>query len=196
MAQFEILNSNNSMRKTAKPTQRGERLWRCPKCGREFAHADQWHSCGQFSEADYLKNKQPEALAIYRALVKALMACAPVAVSPTKTMVCFKLGSTVVSVRLTSRGVDGVLHLGRRVDSPRFEEIVAYSSRSYGHRFRLTAPQEIDSEFKAFIEEACLYGARKHALPIASGADDDRPIGAQIAEVMRQGAKRRMTNDK
>jgi hypothetical protein len=175
------------MRKTAKPTQRSEHLWRCPKCRREFAHAGQWHSCDRFSEADYLKNKKPEALAIYRALAKALMACAPVAVSPTKTMVCFKLGSTVVSVRLMSRMVEGALHLGRRIDSPRFEQIVAYSSRSYGHRFRLTAPQEIDSEFKAFLEEACLHGARKHALPIASVADDNRPIGAQIAEVMRQG---------
>ena len=175
------------MRKTAKPTQPGHGLWRCPKCRREFAHAGQWHSCGQFSEADYLKNKKPEAVAIYRALVKALKACAPVAVSPTKTMVCFKLGSTVVSVRLTSRVVEGALHLGRRIDAPRFEEIVAYSSRSYGHRFRLTAPQEIDSEFKAYLEEACLHGARKHGLPIVSGAEDARPIGAQIAEVMRQG---------
>src|SRR5262245_48453400 len=180
-------HSNHSMRKTRRQTLRGVRLWRCPKCRREFAHAGQWHSCGRFSEADYLKNKKPEALAIYRALLKALRACAPVAVSPTNTMICFKLGSTVVSVRLMSRVVEGALHLGRRIDSPRFEQIIAFSSRSYGHRFRLTAPEAIDAEFKAFLEEACLHGARKHDLPIVPGADDDdaRPIGAQIAEVMR-----------
>src|SRR5262245_10457666 len=87
-------------RKTLQPAKRGANLWRCPKCRREFAHAGQWHSCGTFTEADYLEGKKPAVLAIYRALADALTACAPVAVSPTKTMVCFKLGSTVVSVRL------------------------------------------------------------------------------------------------
>jgi hypothetical protein len=102
-------------------------------------------------------------------------------------MVCFKLHSTAVSSRLTGRGLEGELLLGKRVDSPRFERIVAYSSRNYGHRFRLTSARGIDSEFKAFLDQACGHVARTHSLPIASSDDDDRPIGAQIAEVMKQG---------
>jgi hypothetical protein len=54
------------MRKTTQPAKRGDSLWHCPKCRREFAHAGQWHSCGPFKEADYLKGKKPAVLAIYR----------------------------------------------------------------------------------------------------------------------------------
>ncbi|MEW6157339.1 MAG: DUF5655 domain-containing protein [Verrucomicrobiota bacterium] len=162
------------------------KLWRCPKCGREFANAGQWHSCGRFTEGDYLEGKRPSVMAVYRRLRDTLKEIAPITVSPTKTMICFKLQSTVVAVQLKSRWVEGSVLLGERIDSPRFLKVVAHSSRSFAHRFRLHTAGEIDSEFKRFLRAACQYAAAKYNLPMVVKSDEERPMGEQIADVLRK----------
>ena len=55
-----------------------------------------------------------------------------------------------------------VLVLARRVDSPRFTRVETYSPRNVLHAFRLTAPDDVDDEFAAWVGEAYRVGRQEH----------------------------------
>jgi hypothetical protein len=60
------------------------------------------------------------------------------------------------------RWLDGHLVLARRIDSPRFRRVEAYSPRNVLHAFRLAGPGEVDAEFVVYLEEAYRVGAQGH----------------------------------
>ena len=58
--------------------------------------------------------------------------------------------------------LDGHLVLARRLEHPRFRRIQTISPRNHVHFFRLTAPGEIDAEFRAWLAEAYAVGEQRH----------------------------------
>ena len=61
-------------------------LWRCPVCGREFAHPNQWHShAGRPIDAHF--QGRPEARLIYDELVKKLNEFGPLRTDAVKTSI-------------------------------------------------------------------------------------------------------------
>ena len=52
--------------------------------------------------------------------------------------------------------------LDRRIDSPRFLRIDTFSPRNVVHVFRLSRPDEVDTEFAAWLAEAYRVGAQEH----------------------------------
>lgn len=137
-------------------------MWRCPKCKRRFANRNQWHSCGHYTVRDHLRGRDPTLVAMYLQFERAVRACGPVTVSPTKTRVSFKARMTFAAVTLRKRWIDAHVILTRRLPHRRFTRITSYGPHSHEHRFRIRFPEEIDADVQAWLREAHRVGRQGH----------------------------------
>jgi len=149
-------------------------MYRCPDCGREFAHRNQWHSCTSWTEADYLRGKRPEALALYRKFKGMVKRCGPVTLAPVKTSIGFKVRMTFARVSLVGKRIRGHLVLAKPIPSPRFVEVISPSPRNHIHMFEFTDPDELNSEVQAWLEEAYKVGKQEHLRSRSGGASPKR----------------------
>jgi Domain of unknown function (DUF5655) len=58
--------------------------------------------------------------------------------------------------------LDGHVVLARQVSSPRFRRVEVYSRSNVLHAFRLTQPEEVDDEVRAWLAEAYAVGQQQH----------------------------------
>ena len=137
-------------------------LWACPRCGRRFANRNQSHSCGRHDLAHHFEGKDPSIRRLFTALRKAVAACGPVRVLPEKTRIAFQVRMSFAQATPRTRWLDGHFVLARRVADPRFRRIDTISRRNHVHHFRLTAPGDIDAQFRGWIREAYRVGAQEH----------------------------------
>lgn len=137
-------------------------LWRCPRCRREFANRNQWHSCGRFSLAAHFHGKPPGIRRLFDAVVAAIRAIGPVRVLPEKTRIAFQARMSFAQVTPRQRWLDGHVVLARRLESPRFRRIETFSPRNHVHSFRLSRVSDIDAEFRGWLEEAYRVGEQRH----------------------------------
>jgi len=89
-------------------------------------------------------------------------AAGPVTVLPEKTRIALHVRMSFAALMPRRRWLNGHLVLARRVDSPRFTRVETYSPRNVLHAFRLTAPDEVDDEFAAWLGEAYRVGRQEH----------------------------------
>ena len=142
------------------------RLWECPGCGRTFANRNQTHTCAP--PGDLARHFAGTAPAVREAFDRALavvQALGPVTVLPEKTRIALHLRMSFAAFLPRRRWLLGHLVLARQVDSARFTRVEVYSPRNVLHAFRLTGPDEVDTEFAAFLAEAYRVGAQEHLRP-------------------------------
>ena len=137
-------------------------LWRCKKCGREFANRNQSHACGRADLEQHFEGKGPEIRALFDAVVAAIRAIGPVRVLPEKTRIAFQVRMSFAQVSPRTKWLDGHLVLARRLEHPRFRRVETISPRNHVHFFRLTRPQEIDAQFRAWLAGAYRVGEQRH----------------------------------
>ena len=137
-------------------------LWRCGKCGREFANRNQSHACGKAELADHFRDKPPEIRALYYRVVALLDTIGPVRILPEKTRIAFQVRISFAQVTPRRRWLDGHVVLARRLESPRFRRIETFSPRNHMHVFRLTSPADVDDEFREWLVEAYSVGKQEH----------------------------------
>jgi len=137
-------------------------LWRCDKCGREFANRNQSHACGTTELADHFRDKPAEIRALYDRVVAVLDTIGPVRILPEKTRIAFQVRMSFAQITPRKRWLDGHVVLARRLESPRFRRIETFSPRNHMHVFRLTSPAEIDDEFRQWLVEAYSVGNQEH----------------------------------
>ena len=144
------------------PPRSARSLWRCARCGREFANRNQSHSCARYELDAHFRGKAPEIRRLFDAFVRAVEACGPVTVLPEKTRIAFQVRMSF-AVAMPKRGwVDGHLVLARRVESPLFRRIDSLSPRNHVHAFRLHTPADLTDELDALLREAYAVGEQKH----------------------------------
>jgi hypothetical protein len=98
-------------------------------------------------------------VALFHAFAQAIQAAGPADYAPVKGQVGFRGQKRIFAgVKLTMRGLEGYLDLPRRVDSPRFSRIAPYTRRLYVHYFTLTTSDQLDLEFRSWIQEAYEVG--------------------------------------
>ncbi len=138
-------------------------LWKCPRCGRQFANRNQEHSCGQYTVDDFLRGKGESALALYRRFVELVESCGPVLLAPAKTRVGFQVRMIFAAVnKLTDKQLDAHIILTRRIENPRFHRIETLTPTCHVHRFRVHSPDELDDEVASWLREAYAVGEQKH----------------------------------
>jgi hypothetical protein len=145
-------------------------LWRCPECRRLFANRNQSHACGRYPLGHHFRGKPPEIRALYRQVAAAIRELGPVRIVPEKTRIAFQVRMSFAQVTPRRHSLDGHIVLARRVEHPRFHRLETFSPRNHLHAFRLTRPDEIDDEFKAWLAEAYLVGKQEHLSGRASEA--------------------------
>ena len=138
-------------------------LWRCNKCGREFATRNQSHTCEPLHDLAYhFRGKRPELRALFDQVVAVVRAVGPVRVLPEKTRIAFQVRMSFAQITPRKNWLDGHVVLARRLEHPRFRVIQTFSPRNHLHAFRLTSPADIDDDFRAWIREAYEVGAQRH----------------------------------
>jgi hypothetical protein len=138
-------------------------LWACPRCGRTFANRNQTHTCAALGDLEpHFAGTDPAVRATFDAIVAAVRALGPVEVLAEKSRIALHLRMSFAALMPRRRWLDGHLILARAVASPRFRAVETYSPRNVLHAFRLTAPEEVDAEFRAFLAEAYEVGRQAH----------------------------------
>jgi uncharacterized protein DUF5655 len=140
----------------------GKPLWRCPKCGREFANRNQSHACGNYDLEAHFRGKPANIRALFDQVVATIQAIGPVRVLPEKTRVAFQTRMSFAQITPRRRWLDGHVVLARRLESSRFRRIETFSARNHLHAFRLVDESEIDEEFRAWMSEAYRVGNQEH----------------------------------
>jgi hypothetical protein len=131
-------------------------------CQRRFANRNQSHACGRYDLDHHFAGKTPAVRALFDALLLAIEACGDVTVLPEKTRIAFQVSMSFAQVSPREKWLAGHLVLARRVSHPRFRRIDTISQRNHVHHFRLSAPEEIDAEFRRWLREAYAVGAQEH----------------------------------
>jgi hypothetical protein len=137
-------------------------LWRCGKCGREFANRNQSHACGTYDLEHHFRGKPASIRALFDRVVAAVNAVGPARVLPEKTRIAFQVRMSFAQITPRRQWLDGHVVLARRLESPRFRRIDTISRRNHVHVFRITRPGEIDAEFRGWLAEAYAVGKQEH----------------------------------
>jgi hypothetical protein len=138
-------------------------LWKCPRCGREFANTNQTHSCGKYTVDDFLSGKDAASIALYRRFEALVRECGPVLLAPAKTRVGFQVRMIFAAVNKLSNGtLDAHVILMRRLENPRFRRIESLYERSHVHHFRVESVDELDDEVLDWLREAYKVGTQEH----------------------------------
>jgi transposase-like protein len=153
-ATSEGLPSSAARRGPSRP--RALPAWKCPRCGRRFATRNQMHLCSPFTLREFLAQKSPHAVALYRKLAAQLTRLGGVQVAAQRTRVAFHARKVFLGVRFLRDALDLELSLPRRIEHPRFRQILSMSPRSHYHTLRISSPAELDRDALAWIREAYL----------------------------------------
>jgi hypothetical protein len=150
-------------RTTSRSPAAGGSLWRCPKCGRAFAHRNQTHTCVGLHDLDYhFTGREPLVRELYELVAATIRSIGPVLILPEKTRIAFQVRMSFAQVTPRRRWLDGHVVLARRLEHPRFRKIESFSPRNHVHVFRLERPSDIDETFVAWMREAYAVGEQRH----------------------------------
>src|SRR5262249_8162961 len=97
-------------------------------------------------------------------LAELVQECGAIIIIPQKTRLCFQ--ARVRFINLVVRKSYMLCEFGfpARNENPRFDKIVQYGPRWYGHRCKVASGQEFDDEFKRWIRLAYEVGQQMHLL--------------------------------
>ena len=136
-------------------------LWRCARCGRAFANANQSHACGIHSLEAHFEGRSPKVRAIYEAFLALLESFGPVTVLPEKSRIAFQVRMSFAQLTLRRDWAIGHFVLARRAESPLFGKIETISPRNHVHVFRLDAVEHV-APLRDFAREAYAVGRQEH----------------------------------
>lgn len=142
-------------------------LWECPRCGRQFATAGQWHSCGNPELDDLLAQATDHAVGIYDAVTAALAGAGPFRIHPQRTRIAFISRMTFASLRLARRWADLDLILEGPIDDERIRRIDLYGPTSFDHLVRVGSPGEVDHDVEEWLRRALRRGDQETLDPHA-----------------------------
>jgi len=138
-------------------------MWTCPSCGRSFASRNQSHACAALGDLDrHFARSGPQVRAAFDAVLTCVRAVGPVQVLAEKTRIALQVRMSFAAFMPRRDWLNGHLVLARRIDSPRFLRVETFSPRNVLHAFRLSGPDEVDTEFAAWLAEAYRVGAQEH----------------------------------
>jgi hypothetical protein len=128
-------------------------LWRCPVCGREFAHPNQWHSHAGRPIGDHFQGR-PEARVIYDELIKRLKEFGPLRVDAVKTSINLIARRHLGGVHVQKGGLRIGFVLERKLADPRILRSQWIGGSKYGYSVRVTSPEQIDAPLLGWLREA------------------------------------------
>lgn len=133
-------------------------LWTCPECGARFVSRNLSHSCVRTSVAEFLSDKPPLAVKLFKRFVAEAREFGDVILHPVKTRIALMVAVRFAAANKFHRDyLDGHLWLKRNPRSAKFRKIDDLKGNFVCH-FRATAPAFFDREFRALLGEAYRIG--------------------------------------
>ena len=111
--------------------------------------------------AEHFKGKDPLVRKTFDALVRALRKNGPMTVVTSKTRITFMVRMRFGGVTPRKKSLPGGFALMGPARHPLLRPSVRYG-RTYGHRFQLTHPKQIDAGFRRLLAEAYRVGRQEH----------------------------------
>lgn len=114
-----------------------------------------WHACGAFSVEGFLEGKGERARALFDGFERLIASCGPYEVAPAKTRVAFMGRVRFAGVyAISDRGMTIAFGLPGPLRSRRIRKVEHLSPGWYGHWMRITTPDELDDELRAWLDES------------------------------------------
>lgn len=139
-------------------------MWTCPKCKYKFYNSNQSHSCGSFTEADYLKGKSAKAIDLYNCFIAEYKKIGDFDIHPVKTRIALLTKMRFCSINKI--GTDFInIHF---VLTESFENNLCFykidnlANRFFVHHFKMCNKSDINNEVKKYMKLAYETGNRKH----------------------------------
>ena len=138
-------------------------MWACGRCGRTFANRNQAHTCAPLGDlAAHFAGRSPVVRATFDRVLAVVAGFGPVQVLPEKTRIALHARMSFAAFMPRRNWLNGHLVLARRIASPRFLRVEAFSPRNVVHAFRLDSPAAVDEEFPGWRAEAYQVGLQHH----------------------------------
>lgn len=129
-------------------------MWTCPKCGKQFRNANQWHSCARVDVETHLAKTSPEVRATYDKLLRAVERFGRVTLDPVKTAIQIRAGATFISLRVKRDHIDVDFSLARQVSEFPVYKSLRISRNRVLHFAVLEGPDDVDRRFVGWMREA------------------------------------------
>jgi len=109
---------------------------------------------GTYSVSDHFVNKDPSVRALYDQLISLLRTFGPVQEDPKKTSIHLNRKSALAGVEARRDGLLLNIKSDHPIQSPRIEKSEQISSKRFHYKVRISSPNDLDEELKAWLEEA------------------------------------------
>ncbi len=135
-------------------SQRAAAPWKCPRCGRTLPSRNQMHICSRLTLEGALEGKSPKAVGLFRKVLAMARGFGPVEIVPQKTRIALQARKTFLGVKFLRDAIDCEIPLVRRIEHPRFRQILSVSPRTHYHYLRISSAKELDEQARAWLREA------------------------------------------
>lgn len=134
-------------------------MWQCPECDRFFTHAGHSHSCGSYSEDEFLKGKSDQAVQLYRKFALLVNSLGNVMVAPAKTRIGFQNCRIFAAVNRVGES-HLYIHIvtSAPIESARVRRVEYPSPDCAVNHLRISNEQELDSELVAWLQRGIRWG--------------------------------------
>lgn len=113
------------------------------------------------SLATHFHEKPPERKRTFDRWLRAARACGPATAYAQKTRITIQARVRFAGAVVRVGHVDATLWLRRRISHPLLDRVEDYGRIGYVHHFRLTSPDDIDTELEALMCEAYRVGTQE-----------------------------------
>lgn len=130
------------------------KLWKCPRCRRQFERKGQLHSCRVFPLRQHFYGKTPGKLLYNKLKLEIKRVTGPFRVESLECCIHFVSTFTFASVKIYRDKIQVHFTLDRKLKGSRLAAVTRYSANRYLHCINVYTNEEINEELISWIEEA------------------------------------------
>ncbi len=137
-------------------------LWTCPRCGNQFVHANQYHSCKRYRLEETFAGKPARIRELFERFRAMVEACGPVRMLPYRDKIGFMVRVRFAGAVPMTRWLEIGFWLPRRIEHPRFHRIQTIYPNAHVHLVRISEAEQLDRQLAAWIKESYVVGRQEH----------------------------------
>lgn len=135
--------------------------WNCPKCGRQFKYATNYHSCVKVNADSHFINKKSNVRTVYGKILKETKKIGTVNISPVQTSIMLKNVRTFLGMHLYRESMDVSFFLPEEKNEFPVHKTFKYGKNKKGHTVRIENPKEVDRQLISWMKISCGLAGKK-----------------------------------
>ena len=102
---------------------------------------------------------------LFRKIAAMVRRFGAIEIVPQKTRIALQVRKIFLGIRFLRDAIDCEFALARRIEHPRFRQILSVSPRSHYHYLRVSSAAELDGEVRLWLREAYRSAQQLPSLP-------------------------------